>query len=120
MANVCVVGVYVQDLRAAKAFYCDVLGFEVEREFGDCIVQLRNGEFPFILQQIEAGYPERGGHVLNIKVEDLEQSMTAMKRQGVTFLHDAPQPCPVGRYAGFCDMEGNLLELLEFDSPVAP
>lgn len=116
MSSVCVVGVYVRDLAAAKRFYCDTLGFEVEHEFGDCIVQLKNQGVPFILQKIEAGYPERASHVLNVKVDDLRRSMHELTGKGVRFLHRDPQPCPVGVYAGLKDPEGNLLELLEFQS----
>ncbi len=116
MSNVCVVGVYVKDLAAAKRFYCDTLGFEVEHEFGDCIVQLKNQGLPFILQKIEAGYPERASHVLNVTVDDLKKSMKRLAGKGIQFLHSEPQPCPVGVYAGLKDPEGNLLELLEFQT----
>ncbi len=114
MSNICVVGVYVNDLAAAKQFYCDVLGFEVEQEFGDCIVQLKNNGVPFILQKIENGYPENTTHVLNISVGNLMDRMKELRGKGVEFLHSEPQACPVGIYAGLKDPEGNLLELLEF------
>ncbi len=85
MSNVCVVGIYVRDLAAATRFYCDVLGFEVEREFGDCIVQLKNHGVPFVLQKIEAGYPEKTSHVLNVTVDNLKRTMQELERKGITF-----------------------------------
>jgi lactoylglutathione lyase len=116
MSNLCVVGVYVRDLAAATRFYRDVLGFEVEREFGDCIVQLKNNGVPFVLQKIEAGYPEKPSHALNVAVDNLQEKMQELKRKGVVLLHSDAQPCPVGVYAGLKDPEGSLLELLEFQA----
>lgn len=87
---------------------------EVEREFGNCIVQLKNNGVPFVLQKIESGYPGKASHVLNVSVDNLKKKMQEFGEKGITLLHSEPQPCPVGVYAGFKDPEGNLLELLEF------
>ena len=114
MSRICVIGVYVHDIQAAKEFYRDRLGFEVAREYGDCILQLKNEGVPFIIEEIEGNYPDRPCIVVATQTNDLTKEMERLRSLGVTFIHETPQPFPEGVYAAYRDPSGNLLELIEF------
>jgi len=114
MAEICVVGVYVRDLQKAKAFYCDKLGFEIVREYGDCILQLKNDGVTFVIEQIDGDFPSDPCITIGIPTTDLDREMERLRGLGVTFIHDAPQQFPEGVFAACRDADGNLLELLEF------
>lgn len=114
MAEICVVGVYVRDLQKAREFYCDQLGFEIEREYGDCILQLRNQGVTFVIEEIEADSPSEPCVAIGMRTDHLTDEMERLSDLGVTFVHDTPQRFPEGVFAACRDPEGNLIELLEF------
>ncbi len=119
MPRICVVQVNVSDMDEAISFYGDVLGFGIEdRSTYPQIVQLRHEGVPFIMNLVSRpaslDYPNVAQTLINIQVEDLASAMSELRERGVDFVHDAPQPCPVGVYAAFRDPFGNVHELLEF------
>jgi lactoylglutathione lyase len=114
MTRICVIGIYVHDLQEARAFYCDKLGFEVAREYGDCILQLKNEGVTFVIEKIEGDFPDEPCVVIATPTGNLVEEMERLRGLGVTFIHDTPQPFPEGIYAAYRDPSGNLLELLEF------
>jgi lactoylglutathione lyase len=114
MAGICVVGVYVRDIQQAKEFYCDKLGFEITREYGDCILQLKNEGVTFIIEKIEGDFPIEPCITIGVPTNDLEKEMATLRKSGVTFIHDTPQQFPEGIFAACQDAEGNLVELIEF------
>ncbi|MHC4942165.1 MAG: VOC family protein [Planctomycetota bacterium] len=118
MPNLCVVTVYVSDLQAARQFYCDRLGFEVEGEFGDCILQLKNEGVALILEKSEGDYPGESRIVIATQTDDLKKEMERLRNEGVSFIHDTPQSFPEGIFAACKDSSGNLLELIEFNKQV--
>lgn len=119
MPRVCVIQVNVTDMERAIEFYCDTIGFEVSsKEYYPAIVSLKHEPIPFILnlveKPVEIDYPRQAQSLLNIQTESLATAMEVLKAKGVEFVHDTPQPCPVGVYAAFRDPFGNVHELLEF------
>ena len=114
MAEICVVGVYVNDLQKAREFYCDKLGFEIVREYGDCILQLKSEGVTFVIEEIEGDFPEQPCVTLGVRAEDLDTEMERLRDRGVTFFQETPQPFPAGVFAACEDADGNLIELLEF------
>jgi len=114
MAKICVVGVYVHDIQQAKEFYCDKLGFEIAREYGDCILQLKNEGVTFIIEKIEGDFPSEPCITMAVPTNDLAKEMERLRGLGVTFIHDTPQQFPEGIFAACQDADGNLLELIEF------
>ena len=114
MTQICVVGVYVRDIDAAREFYCDKLGFEVVAEYGDCILQMKHEGIVFVVEEIQGDFPEEPCTVIATPTDNLEAEMDRLRGLGVTFIHDTPQPFPAGMFAAYRDPSGNLLELIEF------
>ena len=114
MPRICVIGVYVHDIQEAREFYCDKLGFEIAREYGDCILQLKNEGVALIIEKIEGDYPDGPCTVIGTQTDNLTKEMERLRGLGVTFIHDTPQLFPEGVYAAYRDPGGNLLELIEF------
>ncbi len=118
MAEVCVISVYVPDMKTALDFYTNVLGFKVEKQYGAKIVSLRHNSLPFILEEKEDSPPNNGGNkgvVLALKTENIEQTVQVLKLHQVEFIVDRPTPCPPGQFISFQDPFGNILEYLQFD-----
>ncbi|MDY7040613.1 MAG: VOC family protein [Chloroflexota bacterium] len=114
MTRICVVSVYVRDIQEAREFYCDKLGFEVAREYGDCILQLENDGVTFVVEKIEGEYPDKPCTVIATQTDDLAGDMEKLRGLDVTFIHDTPQPFPEGVYAACRAPGDNILELVEF------
>ena len=116
MQPVCVQTIYVTDIKRAVNFYGAGLGYEVEAEYGDCIVQLRTEGTALILQEIQGDspIPSESKTVLAFQTDDILATISTLKAAGAHILHDEPQPCPVGRYVTFEDPSGIMHELLEF------
>jgi catechol 2,3-dioxygenase-like lactoylglutathione lyase family enzyme len=114
VTKICVVGVYVRDIDAAREFYCDKLGFEVAAEYGDCILQLKQDGVVFVIEEIEGTFPEAPCTVIATPTDDIEAEMNRLRELGVNFIHDTPQPFPAGVFVAYRDPSGNLLELIEF------
>ncbi len=119
MPKICVICFNVPDMDIALQFYRDKLGFEVEddRYYPD-IVELEHEGAPLILfrsgESAPEGFPNMARTVVDIETEDLASRMEELRAKGVEFIHEIPQPCPVGVYAAFKDPFGNVHELLEF------
>lgn len=108
------VGVAVNDIDAAKAFYGDVLGLPqtggfgdnwVEYEAGNLTLSLIKGDAAAIAKRIEAGpYAAIG---VALAVPDVKAAIEELKQKGVTVSMDAQEfpPCftamvqdPTGNY----------------------
>ncbi|MGD2148081.1 MAG: VOC family protein [Anaerolineae bacterium] len=114
MPELCVIGVYVSNLQEARAFYCDKLGFEIVREYGDCILQLKANGITFVVEEIQGDFPAQPCVTIGVRAGDVAEEMARLSDQGVAFFQDAPQPFPAGLFAACQDPDGNLIELLEF------
>ena len=109
--------IFATDLAVGRAFYCDVLGFEVTRE-SDSSIALRGAEFDLTLFKCEElgssdGYSTRAGSSIAFAVTDLEKSMKSLESHGVEILHEVPSSGHEGRYVAFVDPFGTVHELVE-------
>lgn len=77
-------GFSVNDLAAAKSFYADTLGVDVEDgPMGNIQLNLAGGHSVFVYEKpdhIPATYT-----ILNFSVADIDQAVAALKAKGVTF-----------------------------------
>jgi len=115
MYDICVMGVYVDDIKKAEEFYCNQLGYEIEERYGATIIELKTDGVPIVLDEIQGAYPEKPCTAMGIRTENLEAEIERLKSNGVDLIFDTPQPFPVGRFTAFRDHLGNLIELLEFN-----
>ncbi|MGV3489480.1 MAG: VOC family protein [Tuberibacillus sp.] len=117
MPQVCVIGVYVPDLEKATDFYTNVLGFEVNKQYGVKIVTLKHGELPIVLEEIDqASYHPNNtsGVALGLETDDIVQTLEKLKSFDVDFIVDEPTDCPPGKFISFRDPFGNIIEYLQF------
>ncbi len=106
-------------MEEALDFYCQKLGFEVaSHDFFPCLVPLKHDGIHLVLSYVEQPCPVEYGKtaqsLINFQTDDLEKTITELKKKGVMFIHDKPQDCPVGVFAAFKDPSGNVHELVEF------
>jgi catechol 2,3-dioxygenase-like lactoylglutathione lyase family enzyme len=114
---------FVQDLDAAVAFYCQLLGFEQELRPSPVFAMLYRGDLRLLLN-VPGTHP--GGHALSdgtlpspggwnrllIQVADLDASTEALRRAGVHFRDAEPSGTAV-RQVLLEDPSGNPIELFE-------
>ncbi|MGG3570924.1 VOC family protein [Bacillus gobiensis] len=119
MSQVCVIGIYVPNIQLAIDFYTNVLGFNVDKHYGEKIVTLVHGELPIVLEETEEAElrPEKRtlGVVLALKTDDIFDTVRHLKEHGVTFIIEEPKDCPPGKLISFQDPFGNVLEYLQFN-----
>lgn len=114
-----VLGVKTNDIDKALAFYAGTLGMTVFTKDYYPIVPLDTKRAMLVLHQTAevatapSGYPDVVQTLAILEVDDVDASMEALRQRGVTFLQNEPIATPVGRYVGFVDPFGNVLELLE-------
>jgi predicted enzyme related to lactoylglutathione lyase len=117
MLPVCVQTIYVPKLQEALRFYTDALGYEVKATYGPCIVQLKTGSVPLLLQDTEPGeQPSTPTTVLAFQTEDIQASMRSVDDAGGELLHSSPQKWSVGVFVRFKDTAGVLHELLQSEN----
>ena len=113
-------GFAVSDLVAARAFYADTLGIEVQEDHGLLTLLLDDGARPTLI------YPKPDHEpatytILNFEVEDIEAAVDELLDRGVDFeLYDGfgqdergimrDQGPPI---AWFRDPSGNILAVIE-------
>jgi predicted enzyme related to lactoylglutathione lyase len=119
--NLGFVVLYVQDMKKVKSFYTDVLGLTVVEEVSSStFVTLRaDGGSLLALQDKTAALmpPARedqpGSVELSFEVDDVDETWTHWKEQGVTVAAD-PVDLPFGRYFLAQDPEGHWLSAYHF------
>jgi catechol 2,3-dioxygenase-like lactoylglutathione lyase family enzyme len=114
-------GYSVDDIQKAKEFYGKVLGLDVAEQYGMLNVQLGSGA-KILLYPKENHIPATYT-VLNFPVDNIEQTVDALTRQGVRFEHynDADLKTDAkGIFRGFgpsiawfTDPAGNILSVLQ-------
>jgi glyoxylase I family protein len=109
--------IFVSDLREARRFYSDILGFSVKAETMDRLDFDHDG-VDFIAYKCEKNaivddYSNIARSVFVFAVESVEQVMAELTAKGVSFLHDAPAENEFSRYAAFSDPFGNVHEIFE-------
>ena len=110
-------GFSVDDLEAAKKFYGDTLGVEVEEQPGGLALHLAGGGRVFIYQKDD--HVPATFTILNFPVKDVEKAVDQLAALGVTFEQYANTDAK-GIYRGqgptiawFKDPAGNFLSVLE-------
>lgn len=121
------VALVVRDYDEAKAFYLDVLGFQLvedtpvpEQDKRWLVVRPRGSSGACVLLARAANEEQRarvgsqaGGRVfLFVYTDDLRRDVAALKSRGVVFVRE-PQVQPHGTVAVFWDLYGNLWDLIE-------
>lgn len=120
MLKVGIVQINVSDMDDAIAWYRDVLGFEVSKEHDhypvavDLVHEGRRLLLHRANRPARIDYPNVAQTLVCFQTDDLAQTMSSLRQQGVELLHDAPQPFPAGVFAAFRDPFGNVHELVEF------
>lgn len=122
------VTVVVDDYDRAKAFYCDVLGFECVEdkaqggEGGKRWVVVRPGKdgAAMVLAQAATAAQraavgnQAGGRVgFFLSTDDFARDHRRLVEKGVEFLEKAPRVMPYGTVAVFRDLYGNTWDLIE-------
>jgi len=108
----------VHNLSVSKAFYINVLGFNIIEEYEDSL-KLRLGSHNIFMFQgtmaaisYEHGYNSNSSLVLT--VSNLDNKIKELKSKAVVFIHNSPNENRWGRYAAFKDPSGIVHELMEF------
>ena len=112
-------GFAVDDVDAARAFYTDVLGLEVETANGMLTLHLGGGTN--VLVYPKPGHTPAEFTVLNFPVPDIEQAVDQLTARGVTFQKYENPPTDergIMRAGGpliawFTDPAGNVFSVLE-------
>jgi catechol 2,3-dioxygenase-like lactoylglutathione lyase family enzyme len=109
----------VDDLDAALRFYVDGMGFtELRRpDFGVPGAWLDMGDHQLHLVEVPGPMPANGGAHFALRVDDLDDSVAALRARGIT-VHPIPEIPGAGRQAFLNDPAGNLIELNEPTGPV--
>ncbi len=112
----------VDDVDAAVLFYQDFLGFELVQQFGDAMAIIERGDLALWLAgpaasarkpMADGARPEPGGWArIVLKVDNMDETMAAMRARGVRFRNDVVRG-PGGKQVLVLDPSGNLVELFE-------
>jgi methylmalonyl-CoA epimerase len=131
------VGIAVQDIEQALAFYRDALGLEVEPPEEVPTERVRVRKVPVggpSLELLEATEPASaiasyiskrgpGLHHVTLRVEDLRAALAQLRARGVRLIHDEPRPGAEGSLVAFIHpsaAHGVLVELKQrATAPVA-
>lgn len=114
------VGAQVSEISAARAFYENLLGFEVLTEIyyppvipykvnGLQLILHDSGETP-----AQTVYPQGSQTLLTLVVPDLSEALARLRAAGFATLREKDVNSPVGRYNAVRDPDGNVIELLEW------
>lgn len=113
----------VDDVEAAKTFYCDLLDFDVEMSPGPGFVMLSKGALLLLLSEPGAGgggtqmadgaKPAPGGwNRIQFRVDDLASEVARLKQAGASFRNELVEGRG-GKQILLQDPSGNLIELFE-------
>jgi catechol 2,3-dioxygenase-like lactoylglutathione lyase family enzyme len=113
----------VGDMRASMAFYRDVLGAEIYREYGgtSCVLKFLGGWLLLVtgggptddkpgVTFAPPADPSRVSHAITIRVPDCEEAYEVLRSRGATFL-TPPQDWGQETRCFLRDPDGHLLEL---------
>lgn len=109
--------VFVSDIREAKRFYCDVLGFPLKSESENRLEFACEG-CDFIAFKCEKNAPvEDYGNIARsvfvFEVSSIDAAFRDLRGRGVKFLHTKAAENDFSRYAAFLDPFGNVHEIFE-------
>lgn len=120
------VGLKVTDMKAAREFYIDKLGFAVFSEdyYPPALPLQRAGAVALVLHESAkkpsaAVYPAAAHTEVVVAVDDLEAAARELAARGVVMLDEAPRPSPTGAYIAIADPDGNVVQLRQAPAPAA-
>lgn len=124
MPRISVIQINVDNMDDALEFYSNKLGFPVaSRQHYPDIVKLDQEGITLLLYRVakkaQIDYPNVAQTLINVATDDLLGTLERLKQQGVELIHQKPERCPVGMYAGVRDPAGNVLELIEYQKKEA-
>ena len=109
--------IFVSDLREAKRFYCDVLGFPLAEETEKRLSFVHQGcdfiAFKCAKESEIKDYSQTARSVFVFEVASIDETFAELKNKGVEFLHGEPTENEFSRYAAFRDSFGNVHEIYE-------
>ena len=108
---------FVCDLAVSKDFYTRVLGLELKEETDKWLILDVSGTTLILMsgaerRSYEGSYGSKSGTVVCLLSEDIDRDYAALQEQGVRFFSSVNEVAE-GRYVGFQDPDGNLLELIQ-------
>ncbi len=108
---------FVSDLAAARDFYEQILGLQLKEKTDKWLLFDVSGTTLVLMSGAEqrpyrGSYGSKSGTVLCLLSEDIDRDYATLKEQGVLFLSSVNEVAE-GRYVGFQDPDGNLLELIQ-------
>ncbi len=108
---------FVTDLREAKRFYSDVLGFSLTEET-ETMLLFEHEDTKLVVYGCEKrgsvdDYATAARSVFVFEVPSVDDAIRDLSAKGVNFLHETPAEGPHGRYAAFVDPFGNVHEVSE-------
>lgn len=115
-------GFSTNDIPAAKAFYGDTLGVDVNEDDGMLTLKFPGGHTVLIYPKDD--HEPATFTVLNIQVEDIDATVDRLTEAGVTFEHYGPEAGQDERgiardygppIAWFKDPAGNIVSLIKTD-----
>jgi predicted enzyme related to lactoylglutathione lyase len=109
----------VTDMKRAREFYVDRLGFRVQTDrFYPPTIPLRQaGTASLVLQEtasktVPVDYPAKARTIVQLGARDLPAAVAQLQGRGVQFLSPASEDA-LGKFAAFADPFGNVFELVE-------
>lgn len=113
--------IIVQDMEHSVEFYRDVMGFEVEHEFGSngetAATMMKQGDGARI-ELIQDSFYNIGLYSIAMETDDLDAALAELKEKHVRITME-PTKSPMGRIAYAKDPNGVTLALIEHDKPAA-
>ena len=108
---------FVSDLGRARDFYERILGLKAVKETPKWLIFDMSGTTLVIMagarpRQYDDSYGSESGTVTCLLTDDIDRDYAKLKAQGVSFFSEVNK-VPEGRYVGFQDPDGNLLELIQ-------
>ncbi|WP_397538551.1 VOC family protein [Rummeliibacillus pycnus] len=114
----CMISIKVNDIEKAKRFYCEGLGFQVEKAYSESIVELNFDGLPIILEKVSdlntLDYYDNSQIVMGLQTKDIVSEIEILRDKGIELLFEEPQKCPPGLFNVIKDPFGNYIEILEF------
>lgn len=107
---------FVEDLAASATFYGDVLGLELARDQGACLIyKVTNDAYLGLCNHRE---PDPGGIIITLVSDDIDAWAARLQAAG----HNVEGPSANERFALYhCfvhDPDGHLVEIQRFDDPL--
>ena len=107
---------YVADLARSSVFYGDVLGLELARDQGACLIyRVRDGAYLGVCSHRP---PDPGGVIVTLVADDVDSWAARLVAAG----HEVEGPAANERFALYhCfvrDPDGHLVEIQRFDDPL--